>query len=102
MPSREVFPLILCHVTGNAVATTKNDHLKGYKMLVVQPFNVREEQEGSSFIALDVVDAGAGDTVLVVKEGGSARMILNDEHIPVQAVVVGVVDEVDICDAYRE
>ena len=47
-------------------------------------------------IALDVVDAGQGDKVLVVQEGSSARKIFNDEKIPVQAVIVGVIDSVDV------
>ncbi len=47
-------------------------------------------------IALDVVDAGVGDTVLVVQEGSSARKIFDDPWIPVQTVIVGVVDRVDI------
>jgi ethanolamine utilization protein EutN len=47
-------------------------------------------------IALDVVSAGVGDKVLVVQEGSSARTIFNDPKIPVQAVIVGVVDRVDI------
>ena len=47
-------------------------------------------------IALDVVDAGVGDKVLVVQEGSSARKIFNDDRIPVQAVIIGVVDRVDI------
>jgi ethanolamine utilization protein EutN len=47
-------------------------------------------------IALDVVDAGLGDKVLVVQEGSSARTIFHDQKIPVQAVIVGIVDRVDI------
>ncbi|MFI5208396.1 MAG: EutN/CcmL family microcompartment protein [Gemmatimonadales bacterium] len=47
-------------------------------------------------MALDVVDAGVGDNVLVVQEGSSARKIFDDPWIPVQAVIVGVLDRVDI------
>jgi len=47
-------------------------------------------------IAVDKVDAGDGDLVLVNKEGGSARMLLGDDEIPVQAVIVGVIDGMDV------
>ncbi len=50
---------------------------------------------GASFLAMDVADAGEGDMVLVMREGGSARIVFNDEQIPVQAVIVGVVDRVE-------
>ena len=54
------------------------------------------EPEGVELICLDVVDAGVGDKVLVVQEGSSARRIFQDDWIPVQAVIVGVLDRVDI------
>ena len=54
---------------------------------------------GPETIALDVVDAGAGDEVLVVQEGSSARKIFGDERIPVQAVIVGIVDSVTVSES---
>ncbi len=64
---------------------------------VVERLTLDDMPDGSAeVIALDVVDAGVGDKVLVVQEGSSARKIFNDEKIPVQAVIVGVLDRVDV------
>ena len=85
--------MYLARVVGNVVSTHKNDRLDGKKLLLVRRLGLDGEPDGSvEVIALDVVDAGPGETVLVVQEGSSARKIFNDEKIPVQAVVVGVVD----------
>jgi ethanolamine utilization protein EutN len=84
-------------VVGNVVSTHKNDRLAGKKLLLVRRMGLDDRPDGSvEVIALDVVDAGVGDTVLVVQEGSSARKIFNDQRIPVQAVVVGVVESVNV------
>ena len=88
--------MLICKVTGAIVSTIKNEHLEGHKLLIIQPQNLRGEDEGPSLIAVDIVDAGAGDLVLVNKEGSGARVLLDNEHIPVQAVIVGVIDGVEI------
>ncbi len=85
----------IARVVGNVVSTHKNDRLDGKKLLLVRRLGLDGEPDGSvEVIALDVVDAGPGETVLVVQEGSSARKIFDDERIPVQAVVVGVVESV--------
>jgi ethanolamine utilization protein EutN len=85
----------IARVVGNVVSTHKNDRLDGKKLLLVRRLGLDGEPDGSiEVIALDVVDAGPGETVLVVQEGSSARKIFNDERIPVQAVVVGIVESV--------
>ncbi len=69
----------------------------GKKLLLVKKLTLDDEFDDSvEVIALDVVSAGVGDKVLVVQEGSSARTIFGDDKIPVQAVIVGVVDRVDI------
>lgn len=89
--------MYLARVVGTVVSTHKNDRLEGKKLLLVQRLGLDDESDGSvEIIALDVVDAGVGDRVLVVQEGSSARRIFADERIPVQAVIVGVVDSVTI------
>jgi ethanolamine utilization protein EutN len=88
--------MLICKVVGEIVSTVKNPHLQNYKLLVVQPLNLKGEPEGASLIAVDKVDAGLEDIVLVNKEGGSARILLEDERVPVQAVVVGVIDGVEV------
>lgn len=90
--------MLICQVVGEIVSTIKDSHLEGYKLLIVQPMNLKGEPEGASMIAVDIVDAGMDDLVLVNKEGSSARTLLEDEKVPVQAVVVGVIDDLDIFD----
>jgi ethanolamine utilization protein EutN len=88
--------MIICKVVGEIVSTVKNPEFEGHKLLVVQPLNLKNEYEGASFIAIDKVDAGMDDLVLINKEGGSARIALENEKIPVQAVVVAVIDGVEV------
>lgn len=78
------------------MSTHKNERLVGKRLLLVRRLTLQMKPEGTEVIALDVVDAGVGDNVLVVQEGSSARKIFDDPWIPVQAVIVGVLDRVDI------
>lgn len=88
--------MLLSRVTGVVWATRKDPTLEGHKLLIVQPVNPDQSPAGSSLLALDRVDAGEGDLVLVNKEGSGARLLYGSNQIPVQAVVVGVVDRVEI------
>ena len=88
--------MILCRVTGSVVATHKNLHLENNRLLLIRPVDLDGEYIGNHLVALDRVDAGQGDLVLVVKEGGSARIAFNNDKIPVQAFVVAVVDELEV------
>lgn len=86
--------MVLARVTGTVVSTMKHEVLKGHKILIVQPLNDRLDPAGRSLLAIDTVQAGTGDTVLVLDEGNSARLILDDPTAPVRTVVVGIVDAV--------
>ncbi len=89
--------MILCRVVGDVVSTVKNEHLHGKKLLLVQPVDLdTRSPAGATLIAVDHVQAGDGDLVLVNKEGGSARLMLADDHTPVQAVIVAVVDDLEV------
>lgn len=89
--------MYIAEVVGDVVSTHKNDRLDGKKLLLVKRLELDGNYHDSTeIIALDVVDAGEGDRVLVVQEGSSARKIFDDEKIPVQAVIVGVIDRIDI------
>jgi len=91
--------MFLARVVGDVVSTHKNETLVGKKLLLIQRLDLQGESDGSvELLALDVVNAGEGDHVLVVQEGSSARKIFGDERMPVQVVIVGVVDRVDIED----
>jgi microcompartment protein CcmK/EutM len=88
--------MYLGEVVGDVVSTHKNERLEGKRLLLVRRLSLGMQAEGAETICLDVVDAGVGDRVLVVQEGSSARKILGDDWIPVQAVIVGVLDRVDL------
>ena len=90
--------MILARVTGSVTSTDRDPELAGYKLLVVQPLALDDAAEGEELIAVDRVDGGVGDWVLVVKEGNAARQITGRDRVPLQAVVVGVVDHVDWLD----
>ena len=80
-------------VVGTVVATRKDERLVSNKLLVVRPIDPTGKAEGSSLVAVDTVDAGVGETVLIVS-GSSARMATGMKDCPVDAVIVGIVDEV--------
>jgi len=86
--------MILGKVVGNVVSTIKLPVYQGYKILIVQPVNDKEEPQGESVLALDTVQAGVGDTVLVIDEGNSSRLILNNSTAPVRTMIVGIVDTI--------
>jgi len=83
-------------VIGTVVATIKIDHLKDRKLLLVDQLNLDGEETGYYDIAVDVVQAGPGDTVMVIDEGNGARQILGIDPGAIRAVIVGVVDEITL------
>ncbi|GAB4112957.1 MAG: EutN/CcmL family microcompartment protein [Candidatus Caldatribacteriota bacterium] len=87
--------MILGKVIGNVVSTMKLSIYEGHKILIVQPINNREEPQGKTFLALDTVQAGAGDIVLIIDEGNSARLIMNNKNAPVRTMIVGIVDSIN-------
>jgi ethanolamine utilization protein EutN len=90
--------VFIARVVGDVVSTHKHHNLGGRKLLLVRRLALDGTEEGAEVIALDVIGVGDGERVLVVQEGGSARTLFNDQTIPVQAVVVGVIDEVQLED----
>jgi microcompartment protein CcmK/EutM len=87
--------MILCRVIGNAVSTVKHPCYEGRSVMVVQPVQTdTHSAKGSSFLAVDSVQAGPGDLVLCAREGNTARQILGKDSDPLHAVILGVVDEV--------
>ncbi len=83
--------MIVGKVVGTVVATRKNDKLVGSKFLIVLPID--NMQQGQKFIAIDNVGAGIGETVLVAT-GSAARIGCNMETAPVDAAIVGIVDNI--------
>jgi ethanolamine utilization protein EutN len=87
--------MILARVVGTVVATRKDEKLVGAKLLVVRPVDAAGKLEGSYIVAVDTVNAGRGDNVLIVS-GSSARMAAGQKDAPVDASIIGVVDQVDV------
>ena len=81
-------------VIGTVVATIKISHLAAHKLLLVDQLDLQGQETGDYDIAVDVAQAGPGDTVLVIDEGNGARQVLGLDPGAVRAVIVGVVDEV--------
>ncbi len=86
--------MILAKVVGTVVATQKDERLVSSKLLLARPIDPTGKETGSYLVAVDTVDAGAGDTVLIVS-GSSARMAAGLKDRPVDAAIVGVVDAIE-------
>jgi microcompartment protein CcmK/EutM len=87
--------MLLARVVGTVVATRKDPRLVSNKLLLARPMDPHGKAEGNYVVALDTVDAGVGDTVLIVS-GSSARMAAGMKDVPVDAAIVGVIDTVDV------
>jgi ethanolamine utilization protein EutN len=87
--------MILGRVVGTVVATRKDERLLSVKLLIVRPMTPDGQLEGGALVAVDTVDAGNGETVLVVS-GSSARMADGLAQSPVDAAIVGIVDTVSM------
>lgn len=83
--------MIICKVIGSVVATRKNEKLIGSKFMIVEPAMNMEHSKGY-FVAVDSVGAGIGEIVLVVR-GSAARIGYNMDESPVDATIVGIVDD---------
>jgi microcompartment protein CcmK/EutM len=87
--------MYLARVVGTIVATRKDDRLEGCKLLLVQPIDERGKESGRCVVAVDTVQAGHREVVLVVA-GSSARMTERTKDSPVDAAIVGIVDTVAV------
>jgi microcompartment protein CcmK/EutM len=88
--------MILCKVTGSIVSTQKNQTLKEHKILIVQPIDINGNAIGKDVLSLDTLDAGVGDTVLIIQEGSGAQQILKRNDVPVHTITIAIVDGIDI------
>lgn len=89
--------MFLAKIKGNIVSTQKNLNLKSHKLLLVHPIDLNGNYIGKKdSIALDIIDAGIGDTVLVAKEGGAVKQILGHKNAPVNTIIIAIVDDLDV------
>lgn len=92
--------MILARIVGTVVSTRKDPRLEGRKLLVVKPVSPEGADESGYLVAVDTVDAGFRETVLVVN-GSSARLAAECKDRPIDAAIVGIVDEIKL-DALHE
>jgi ethanolamine utilization protein EutN len=85
-----------CRVVGPLWAAAKHPAFAGRTLFVVQPLDDRGGDAGGSFVAIDHVQAGIGDKVLVLTEGNGVRQILKmGDVVPIRSIIVGIVDQVE-------
>jgi microcompartment protein CcmK/EutM len=93
--------MFIARVTGSVVSTQKIASMTGHKLLVVEPYRLEGEQRkslittGRTFIAVDALGAGEDDYVLIT-QGSSARLTPETKELPIDAVIIGIVDSVHI------
>jgi len=87
--------MLLAKVVGTVVATRKDPRLVSNKLMVVRGVDPRGKADGNYLVAVDTVDAGVGETVLVVS-GSSARMAAGMKDCPVDAAIVGIIDAIEV------
>jgi ethanolamine utilization protein EutN len=89
--------VLIARVVGEVVATIKHPTHEGRKALLVQPLDLDGSDSGTTLVALDAVDAGIGDRVLVTTEGYSAMTSVGrGTQSPIDSAVIGVVDRIDV------
>jgi microcompartment protein CcmK/EutM len=87
--------MILGRVVGTVVATRKDPRLEGHKLLIVKPISPQGKEEAGYVVAVDTVSAGFRETVITVS-GSSARMAEGCKDKPVDCVIVGIIDNIDL------
>lgn len=89
--------MLLARVKGQMVCTIKQEGFSGEKLLIVEPLDpLTGKADGTEIIACDRADAGVGDIVLLLQEGGSARQVMGKPNLGIEALVVGFIDRVNV------
>jgi microcompartment protein CcmK/EutM len=88
--------MLMARVVGTVVSTQKHKKFEGAKLLLVQPINLDDTPRGTTLLAIDGVGAGVHERVLVVLEGRAAGEALGKKGAPVDAAIIGIVDQVDV------
>ncbi len=88
--------MLIARVIGDLTATQKHPSHEGRKILLVQPLNLDGTDRGAPMVALDSVDAGVQDKVLVTTDGFAAFTAVGHKQAPIDAAVIGVIDHVEL------
>ena len=86
----------LAEVLGSVVSTVHHPAYTGRRIMLCQPLNPMGEKAGGQVIALDRVESGPGDRVLILKEGTGVRQLFGETEFPVRSTIVAIVDSVDL------
>ncbi len=87
--------MLIGKVTGNIAATLKHPVYKNQKLMNVAILTPQKEMTGESVVAIDSVDAGIGDIVLITQEGRSAMAVVGQNEVPVRTVIVAIIDRIE-------
>ncbi|HEY7392721.1 MAG TPA: EutN/CcmL family microcompartment protein [Bryobacteraceae bacterium] len=88
--------MLIARVIGELVATQKHSSHEGRKLLLVQPLNLDGSDRGDAVVALDAVDAGVGDRVLLSTDGYAASSSVGRPQSPIDMAVIGFIDQIEI------
>ena len=88
--------MLIARVIGDLVATQKHPSHEGRKLLLVQPLNLDGSNRGDAVVALDAVDAGVGDRVLLVTDGFAAMTAVDRPQSPIDMAVIAFIDHIDL------
>ncbi len=88
--------MILGVVRGRLYSTINHPYYDGKRMLIVDRIAPDGKPEGGYLIAVDSVGAGAGETVVMIDEGSSARQIVGDKTAPLRSIIIGIVDDIQV------
>ncbi len=93
--------MLIGRVIGDLVATQKAPSHFGQKILIVQPLNLDGSDRGTPMVAMDAVDAGVGERVLLTTEGFSAMTSVGRPNSPIDSAVIGIVDSVNLMEGVK-
>ena len=89
--------MLLAKVRGNVISTQKNKYLKSHKLMIVRPIDFAGSYiSEKDIVALDLIDSGIGDIVLIAQEGDAAQQILGHKNAPVHTMIIAIVDQIEI------
>ncbi len=93
--------MFLGKVIGSVWATQKEEGMDNLKLLVVQPLDFSDQEVGQTVIAADRIGAGVGEKV-IISRGSPARILFTDKRVPIDAMIVGIVDSFEVGDKDQE
>ena len=88
--------MLIGRVIGELVATQKHSSHEGRKLLLVQPLNLDGSNRGDAVVAMDSVDAGVGDKVLITTDGFSAMTSVGRPNSPIDTAIIGFIDAIEL------